>query len=135
MFCLTESEGPTTTSAAYNRINNLFFEVLEKTHGKTRVDGVVQGKTMHMYHLLLGLGMRQIREIAHVINFGINTPDREFVVRSNSYGLISMKPFMVHSGLISSEEYDRVAEEATRDLWSDTFLGNQFILTVTGIKP
>lgn len=134
MLCLTESEGPLTNSNPYNTIQRIFFETLEKTHGKSRIDEEHQGKTLFMRRWLQDLGLRDIQEVAHIVNFSAGIPERESPARSNSYGMESMKAFIVQGSQVSPEEYDQLVAEATNDLWSEKFRGIQYLLTVTGSK-
>lgn len=135
VISLTESDGALTNSASYNRILHFSIATLEKTHGKIRASDHYTGLTLHLRKILADLGLHEIEERAHVVNFSAGVPDRDLYVLDNCQAMQSLRPFLLKYGDMSAETYDALVQEAMDDLLhNEQFCAIQYFLTATGIK-
>lgn len=91
--------------------------------------------TMMLPLLLKEAGCRQIREQAHVIKFSADTPASQSTKDNWKLAAILSEPFVVKTGITTSQEWNQLIAQAEFDMLASDFCGLQYYLSTWGVKP
>ncbi|QBD79659.1 class I SAM-dependent methyltransferase [Ktedonosporobacter rubrisoli] len=116
----TEAEIPITNSPACERFSALLSKSLH--YGRRAFNpGVALGITPLMSSWLRALHCHVVRDIAYPIDLSAGTTMRpRFLYYIHDLGL-QMRSFVLNTGICQPEEYDKLFDEALRDIQSLTF--------------
>lgn len=125
----------TTSSAAVNQLLELLItQALWQAGYGFSPDGHSFGIIHMLPHLLRQQGYQQVQVMAHSFEFSAKTdawPDQYRNVEIIGY---QVKPLLVKLGLITSEAFDHLQQQALIDMQHETFCAVGHITTVLGTK-
>jgi SAM-dependent methyltransferase len=124
-----------TTSDAFETINRLGAQAYFQTGKGLSTDGRDLGMTVRLHYLLKAAGCQQLREQSHVINFSADTPAYQSTRENWKLAAILSEPFLVKTGITTSEAWRQLIAQAEFDMLASDFSGLQYYLSAWGKKP
>jgi ubiquinone/menaquinone biosynthesis C-methylase UbiE len=84
--------------------------------------------------LLRNAGCKNVRLMAHALDFSAHTEAHEAMYQNHMVVLKLMQPFLLKTGVATQEEMDRVYQQMLLEMRSDSFCGLWSFVTVWGEK-
>ncbi|MFL5624686.1 MAG: class I SAM-dependent methyltransferase [Ktedonobacteraceae bacterium] len=131
---LTEND-VITTNPATDQMFNLFYQAITRAGQSFSPTGRVLGITSRLNHLLQKAGCINIQRKAHALDFSAGTPSHETFCQVTSMFFSLMQPFLIHTGVTTQEEFERLHNQMEIEMHSEDFCAVMFLLTVWGNKP
>ena len=132
---LTETEGPITTSPAFERLSRIGLHTAHQQKRCFAPDERNIGITAVLGRMLLQAGCQHIQKKAHVFDLSAEAEDREgwFQNWTTVYDLA--RPFFLNMGLITDDEFKELHQQMVSEMLADDFGGVFYGLTVWGERP
>ncbi len=132
---LTETEGPITTSPAFERLSRIGLHTAHQQKRCFAPDERNIGITAVLGRLLLQAGCQHIQKKAHVFDLSAEAESREgwFQNWTSVYRLA--RPFFLKMGLLTEDEFDALHQQMTSEMLANDFGGVFYGLTVWGERP
>ncbi|GAC1427179.1 MAG: hypothetical protein NVS9B9_24410 [Ktedonobacteraceae bacterium] len=132
---LTEISDGECTSLACTQLNAKVSKALFLTGQSFSPDGQTPGITPMLGRFLLDAGYVSCRKAAVAVDASAHM-DAHWQFYQNFKVLHRLlKPFLLHMGVTTSEEFEQLYEQALEDIESSSFCAISYILTVWGEKP
>jgi len=132
---LTESDGWTSNSHAVQQIFGYLCQVLALQKRTFSIDGHSFGLVHQLGKLLRDTGFEKIEKRAFFVDSSCGA-DSHYIVYKDMEILFSLiKPYIIKSGLVEDEEYDRLYNRMLADMLGDDFTSISFGLITWGVKP
>lgn len=129
---LTETEGPITTSPAFETLNRIGLHTAHQQKRCFAPDERNIGITAVLGRLLLQAGCRHIQKKAHVFDLSAEAENREgwFQNWTSVYRLA--RPFFLKMGQLTEDEFQELHQQMTSEMLANDFGGVFYGLTVWG---
>jgi ubiquinone/menaquinone biosynthesis C-methylase UbiE len=137
MIRLCEIEGGivgVTNSAAVERISRAGVLALYRDGRSFSPDGASHGLTPMLRPLLHKAGYQQIQSIAHVYDWSAGTEYLSDQINNCIIGFNLLKPFLLKTNVISSEEFEEAYLQMQEDFKKEDFAGVIYFLIAWGVK-
>jgi ubiquinone/menaquinone biosynthesis C-methylase UbiE len=131
---LTECEIPLTNSPAYEQISRLFASALHRIGRSFSPDGYHIGMIPMLGSLLRTLGCENVQSKPHALDFSFGTTHYDDAYQNTKITFIQAKSIVIHSGLLSEEEYDILYNQMLAETCQPEFSGMSFLCTTWGTK-
>ncbi|MBX5450847.1 class I SAM-dependent methyltransferase [Thermogemmatispora sp.] len=135
VLCLTDTEGPLTTSEATERFFALSFQALKRAGQSFSPDGRHIGITPQLAPLLRQAGFERVRLSASAIDWSSETPAHYSFFKDVMVLLEVSQPFLIQMGLATKEELRQLAQQALAEMQADDFRGLAVAVNAWGHKP
>lgn len=132
---LTESDGWTSNSSAVQQIFGYLCQVLVLQKRTFSLDGRSFGLVHHLGKLLRDAGFEKIEKRSFFIDSSSGADSHYAVYKDMELLFSLLKSYIIKSGLVEEEEYDRIYNRMLADMLSDDFTSISFGLITWGIKP
>lgn len=133
---LTEMIGLTlSTSAALLELNKLSYQGMWQMGYGFSPNGGAPAVSVVLPHLLRRAGYQGVQHRAHVLEFSADTENWADFYRNLEVFWLLSKPRHVQSGAITEEDFDRLYQQALRDMQQPDFCGMWHLVTTWGTKP
>ncbi len=132
MMRLADWEASTTNSAGFNQLTAYLMEALHAyglSDSKYRI-----GIVYKLVPFLREAGFSHIAEQAHYVNFSAGTRYHNMYVQDITQGAVTLHPFIVKSGVVSAETYQKCMRQSIQEIDHPDFLGGHFFLSGWGVK-
>lgn len=135
VLCLTDTEGPLTNSEATERFFALSFQALKRAGQSFSPDGRHIGITPQLAPFLRQGGFEQVRLRASALDWSSEAPAHYSFFKDVMILLEVSRPFLIHLGLATKEELERLAQQALAEMQAGDFRGLAVAVTAWGCKP
>lgn len=133
---LTEFESPgTTNSAALEQLIEVFARALKVAGQNFSPGGRRIGITAMLRRCLQNAGCVHIQQVAHVIDYSTGSEAHEGFRADWTAAFKLLEPFLLATGVITTDEFNKLYEQMQVEMLSDDFCAVMFLLTVWGEKP
>ena len=132
---LTESEWAITNSPAHEKLYGMFYRAMKIAGQSFSPDGRIYDITPMLGGFLRKVGCINIQQMAHVIDFSIDTEDYEGFRRDWMVFNKLIQPFLIKMGVTTQEEVDQLYGQMEFEMLQDDYRGIMYILTAWGEKP
>jgi ubiquinone/menaquinone biosynthesis C-methylase UbiE len=132
---MTEPERGQSTSLAFTRLEDLFLQAMHKTGQRFSPDDRHIGAANQLLYLCQEAGWTEITRRAALTDYGKmgDLPENPFS-RIQLY-MRSFQPLILQEGLASAEELATLMQQVSKEIESEDFAANRFLITVCGHKP
>lgn len=132
---LTEVGESSSSSAAGEAMSRLFSQALYNVGRSFSPDGYKMGMSHMVGRFLRDAGFHDITPTATVIDSSAGTEAHWQSIENASTLYQVVKPFIVSTGIITDEDYERLYMQTVAEVRQEDFSAITFLLTVTGKKP
>ncbi len=131
----SEGEMVSSSSAAVERLTGCIWQALTKQGRSFSRDGRSAGIACMFPTLFHHAGFQQIKQRAFLLDSSYRGELYSSSYREYEITFILLKPYLVGSGVIDEEEYDRQYNTMQIDMLRDDFTAISFGITALGVKP
>ena len=131
---LTESETAVTNSAGSEKILGMLNLALKRAGQSFSPEGQHAGIVAMLERFLHDAGCVNVQSKAYVLNFSAGMEAHSGWYENAMVGAHLLKPFLLTTGVTTTEEFDQVYGQMLRELQDEKFCGVQFFLTAWGKK-
>ncbi len=136
IICSTEFEDlGVTTSVALTRYNELLVQAARAAGQCFTQQGNQYGITAVQARLLGDAGFDQIQQQAFVLNYSAGMPAHTRMYDNFNTFLKLLQPFLLHSGMITQLELERLYSQTLQEMQQDDFCAVAYFQRVWGEKP
>jgi SAM-dependent methyltransferase len=132
---LTEFSEGLTNSAAAGVMWGMYAKALSVSRRSYDPDGRHIGIVNQLPFLLRQAGFLHVDMEAHPIEHSAGTPRHEGWYRNYALVYQLLKPFVINSGVLTSEAFEKLLQQFQVEFLSSDFTGLEFYLTVWGENP
>ena len=132
---LTEGEWGFANTPAYERYCWLLNQAMARAGKSFSPNGVHYGITPMLTRFLRQAGCEHIESRAYVGEYSAGTEANHSFYQDYRAAFVLVQPFLVHTGVISQEEVERLYEEAMSEMRSEEFCAVSFGIIAWGVKP
>lgn len=131
---LTEVEPGGSNSQAGQRLNWLLSQSFRRQGRTFSVDGNNTGILYMLARLLRTAGFSAVQQRAFIVDGCHGSSYHHSICRDAEVAFSLLKPYLLSTGLVQEEEYDRLYQQMLIDFMSEDFTGMLFGLTAWGVK-
>lgn len=132
---LTDSEGfGVINSPAMSELSEISLRTMYKAGRSFTPEGRSYGLTPMLEMFLRRAGFVDIHRMAHAVSFSYGAELHDMTCNNFLTALQLLRPFVAKVGVVSTERYDQLYEEAQREMLSEDFAAISYALTAWGSK-
>lgn len=132
---IVDYEQGSTSSPAFNRLSVIGLAGVRALGGSVSPSSTTQGVAARLYGFLVDVGMIDVAYTVHAVDYGVNShPGTRQFLDDLVRGMINFKPFIQQLGLIESELFDRLIEQARVELYAPDSCGYAYLISAIGHK-
>jgi SAM-dependent methyltransferase len=131
---LTEIENGGSNSQAGQRLNWLLTQAFMRQGRTFSVDGNATGIIYMLARLLRDTGFAAVGQRAFIVDGSYGSDYHYSTCKDAEVAFSLLKPFLLKTGLVQEEEYDRLYQQMLIDIMGEDFTGMLFGLTAWGVK-
>ncbi len=134
IVCLVEGDIFQTTSESFEALLTYVNAAFTSSLQVKRIQGQMS-LPMYLRATLQRLGLANIQEVAHVINFSAGVADRETFLRDITYSFQSVSGPLARK-MSGEQQTDELLKNILHDFWDDPhFVGIEYYMSAYGTKP
>jgi ubiquinone/menaquinone biosynthesis C-methylase UbiE len=130
----TEQEW-TGTSSSFEQAEAYTFQAMRRTGQLLAADERNVGITPLMRRFLSDAGFRNVREVAHALDFSAGTAVQRAYAQDLWMATVLLQPFHLALGVATQQELDALQQRVQEESLADDFYAIWFLLTALGTKP
>lgn len=132
---IVDYEQGSTSSPAFNRLSVVGLAGVRALGGSVSPSSTTQGVAARLYSFLVDAGMIDVAYTVHAVDYGVNSrPGTRQFLGDLVTGMVNFKPFVLQLGLIESELFDRLIEQAKEELYAPDSCGYAYLISAIGRK-
>lgn len=132
---IVDYEQGSTSSPAFNRLVVAGLAGVRALGGSMAPSSSTQGVAARLYGFLVDAGMIDVAYSVHAVDYGVNSrPGTRQFLDDLVVGMNNFKPFLQQLGLIESELFDTLVEQAKVELYEPDSCGYAYLISAIGRK-
>ena len=132
---LTEPEWPISTSAACDRLTEMFTHALYLAGRSFSPTGRHVGITPKLGYFLRQARFERVQSVAHVLDYSAGTSEHATYSNVLLLTFQLLQPFLLQWKVATQEELTQLIQQAQIEMLAEDFCGVCYYLTVWGYKP
>lgn len=132
---IIDYEQGSTSSAAFNRLSVMGLKGVGALGGSFAPTSSTYGVAARLYGFLVEAGMIDVSYSLHTVDYGLNSHiETAQFLDDLVVGMKNFKPLVLYLGLIDSETFDQLVEQAKEELHQPDTCGYAYLISAVGRK-
>ena len=124
-----------TSSPAYNQLAIYGMTGVRALGGSIAPTSSTQGVAARLYGFLVDAGLLDVAYSVHAVDFGVNShPQTRTFLDDFVADMVGFKPFLLQLGLVDSGTFDRLLDQARKELYAPDSCGYAYLISAIGRK-
>lgn len=132
---IVDYEQGSTSSQAFNYLQSIGMQGVRALGGSLAPASPTQGVAARLYGFLVDAELVDVSYTVHAVDYGVNNrPGARQFLNDLVVGMRAFKPFVLQMGLVDSQAFDTLVDQAIEELYRPDSCGYSYLLSAVGRK-